>query len=268
MIYLNYSDSNQWYDIIDNNNKEFIQTLNEEISSVDDIFDNLEINEPIKKEDCDITNINFSIDNEIILQKINDIINNRNFKKKLSLYILKDQNFIITYITKYITQNKIVEYKFFINLLLWLKDAANELAKRLNMKKIKFNRNKMLNLKTIPRSSYKFCTYKHECNYNYDNNKKGCYADHYVHDILANDIEVLIYYIDTNNMVENLEDYKIVLNSEITKSINTISFVIKSMYDELNNISLYSINKDFITMESYHVNKKINSKSRKKKLFK
>jgi hypothetical protein len=258
-----YNTKANWSDVIDDNNKNFIEKLDKPLDEIDFSFEKTILNLLKIKEDKDISTINFSLNNEKIMNKLKDIIINKiPFKKQISLQILRKQNFIITYLSKYIVQNKKLDYDFFVKLLLWLKMGSNELAKRLKMEKITHNIPNINKLTSIPRSSYKFCSYKHECNYNYDNKNRGCYADHYVHNVLVSDIEVLLIYLKTN-----YNKQLIMPNKEIIKSINTISFVIKNMYDELSNMSYYSISKDLKTLESYHVNKHIDSKNKRKKNY-
>ena len=133
----------------------------------------------------------------------------------------------------------------------------NILKKRLNMKTLNINYNSVTNT-YIPRSSYKFCNFKDACNYNYDLNKnKGCYAHHYVYNLLEYDLTILIYYIN-NFISENINS-----NKQVTKSLTTINFVIKHMYEELQNIFLYSDNK--IDIEKFHINNFKNIKNKNKK---
>ena len=110
----------------------------------------------------------------------------------------------------------------------------------------------------IIRSSYKFCNYKHNCTYNYDKQKKkGCYADHYPHDMIFADCDILLYCLDT--YYKNDDEF---YNKEIIKCINTISFVIKHMYEELNNLCLYSSKEEH---EIFHYVKSNSKKFNNKK---
>lgn len=81
----------------------------------------------------------------------------------------------------------------------------------------------------ISRNSYKFCQYGHMCRFNYTLNKK-CYAHHFVYDLVCQDINDILQYIKMNH-----EDKKID-QQEIKISINTITYVINHMYDELCNL--------------------------------
>jgi len=109
----------------------------------------------------------------------------------------------------------------------------------------------------IIRSSYKFCNYKHECTYNYEKGKKGCYADHYPHNMIHADCDALLecinlYYTDDNE----------IQNKELVRCINTISFVIRHMYEEINNLCLYSTREEhdkFHFIKSNNNQKKFNN---------
>lgn len=91
--------------------------------------------------------------------------------------------------------------------------------------------------KIIPRSSYKFCNYNFECEFHYNINKnKGCFAQHYVHNMVYADIVALKNYIIDQKTINK---YMI---EEIKKSINTISYVINHMYDELKNVIILNSN--------------------------
>jgi len=147
---IKYNKNKKWYEFIDNNNKDYLENIEVNIESNEksNIINNFEktIEELLYDSNTkteDITTINFSINNEKVLEMINNIITNKiSMKKQIALQILRNQNFIITYISKYIAQSKLIDYNYFLKLLIWLKDASNELAKRLNMKKIKFNYDK------------------------------------------------------------------------------------------------------------------------------
>ena len=87
--------------------------------------------------------------------------------------------------------------------------------------------------------------------------KNGCYADHYVHNMVAADCEALIEYVNHNHKNKNIASH----NKEIIKCINTLCFVIKHMYAELNSICLYSNPED---SDKLHQNRVIIKKSKKK----
>lgn len=205
--------------------------------------------------EIDINNINFSLDNEKILNEINDIINIKNINSYTSLDILKHQDLLSSYLSKSI-QNTDINITFLLKVLEWLKESSKQLNDRVKMKLFSHNESLIKPDKVI-RSSYKFCNFKHNCSYNYDNKKKGCYADHYVHNMIYADIESLIKCITTYYI-----DSEIIQNKEIVKCVNTISFVIKHMYEELHNLCMYLKNKS--EYNKYHVVKSSKMETNKK----
>lgn len=213
---------NKWSELIDfdiyfdNNKTEVYESDNEE--------------EEVK---LNINSIDFSLNNEKILHEINTILKQNNFKNYTSLEILKNQDLVSSYISKSI-QNNIINKKFFIECISYLKNTSKILSEKINQTMFTHNYNFIKKDKII-RSSYKFCNYKHECTYNYEKGKKGCYADHYPHNMIHADCDALLecinlYYKDDNE----------IQNKELVRCINTISFVIRHMYEEINNLCLYS----------------------------
>lgn len=99
----------------------------------------------------------------------------------------------------------------------------------------------------IYRNSYKFCEFRHLCRFNYNKEQK-CYAHHYVYELVYMDISDILKY--ANNIDQNM--------MEIIKSINTITYVINHMSEELNQLKI--TNTQYYTEyenRSYpHVNKK------------
>ena len=145
-----------------------------------------------------------------------------------SLDILKLQNKVTDCCNIIIQNNNSNTY--LLPYLMFLRKTSQILANKINQKIIK---NNLKNNKVI-RSSYKFCNFKHKCSYNYDNGKKACYADHYPHNMIYNDCDSLINFINNNSNNYDLEN-----NKEIVKSINTINFVVKHMNEELSNLCIY-----------------------------
>ena len=135
------------------------------------------------------------------------------------------------------------------------------LKKRLNQNNFSLEKSKFT--EGITRCSYKFCSYKHNCNYNYNYNKYSknkCYQDHYVHNMVSLDIKTIIEYINSlYNNNDTIEDdtlktidssSKLILhNKEILKTINTLNYVISHMETELKNKCLY-MNEN--TWEQFH----------------
>ena len=240
---MNYS---KWSELID---FETFYKNNEtdSLSSIEDIKDNNE------------SSLEFSLNNEYILKEIDNIILDENKEKYSSLEILKNNELIISYISKSV-QNNVVDTKFLYKCIKYLKEASKILFERVKLSEFKHNYNLVKKDKII-RSSYKFCNYKHNCTYNYDKlKKKGCYADHYPHDMVYADCDALLYCLDT--YYKNDDEF---YNKEIIKCINTISFVIKHMYEELNNLCLYSNKEEHDNFHYVKSNSKkfINNKNNK-----
>lgn len=164
------------------------------------------------------------------------------------LEILNYANYITNGLKKYIKQYSEstqidFDYKACLEKLYWLEKAETTLnTLPINYHKIKYD------FTGIPRSSYKFCEFNYECQFNYKlnasdksskfNNKssksKKCFSQHWVHNILLADIHALIEYIELVNKSNGTYN-----PTELLKSITTISFVIKHMQEEMYNIHTY-----------------------------
>jgi hypothetical protein len=151
------------------------------------------------------------------------------FKKENSLKLLQKELDVIKLLTKYSLQNNQINYKFFISVLQLLLVFSETLRVRLGQKNIDIDK-KNYNDDKISRCSYKFCNYKDSCNYNYNKSKNMCYQDHYVHNMVSADLKILIEYIQQKNEHQKNKE---ILKTEILKTINTLSFVINHMENEL-----------------------------------
>ena len=154
-----------------------------------------------------------------------------------SLYILQKELDIIRLLTKYTLQNKNIDYNFFISCLNILLNLSEVLRIRLGQKEITHDKQKQnkYNDNSIYRCSYKFCSYKDTCKYNYDLKTKNlCYQDHYVHHMVSADLKILLEYIKTKS-----NDATFLHNKEVLKTINTLSFVIGHMESELKTKCIY-----------------------------
>ncbi len=202
----------------------------------------------------------------MILEMINNLINKYNnkeldFLSMNSLELLKQQETISHYLCKYVLQNNYLNHSFFISTLKIIQSISSVLRKKINQKKFTHDLKKIKIINSIPRSSYKFCHFKDSCVYNYDSKKNGCYADHYVHNMVEADIESLIAYINTNYKDTNIINH----NKEIIKCINTLCFVIKHMTSELNSLCIYSEPNEYDKLHQNRViYKKRNFKKKKK----
>lgn len=160
-----------------------------------------------------------------------------------SLYILQKELDIIRLLTKYTLQNKNIDYNFFISCLNILLNLSEVLRIRLGQKEFSHDKQKQnkYNDNSIYRCSYKFCSYKDTCKYNYDLKTKNlCYQDHYVHHMVSADLKILLEYIKTKS-----NDATFLHNKEVLKTINTLSFVIGHMESELKTKCIYLEEKDW-----------------------
>jgi hypothetical protein len=91
--------------------------------------------------------------------------------------------------------------------------------------------------KNISRKSYKFCNSGYKCKFYYSLNNLVCYSQHFVYDSVLYDILNMMNYIKNITNI-NTDDI-----DEIKKSINTITYVINHMHQEL--IQIKNINSPF-----------------------
>jgi hypothetical protein len=165
-------------------------------------------------------------------QKINndidyDMIIKNDMTKNSDMEILNE----ISLVSKFI-KLKIIDYKNdydkniysiileYIDHIIWIKDCIKILAERNNQditKEIKYE-------DKLQRNSYKFCEYGYDCKYAY-NFKQKCFSQHYVYDLIYQDIMRLINHIRNDKIEKNIQDIKI--------SINTITYVITHMNEEI-----------------------------------
>ena len=219
----------------------FSQKSNIEINNIDKYINILKNNNLKSNEDLidnKLNQIETEYENNLI--KLNNICNddnylNENIKNKNSLIILQKELKIIKLLAKYALQNNQLDYIFFHKSLKFLYKLSEILRIRLNQKEI-IHENKILIPNNLPRCSYKFCSFKDVCSYNYNiTSKNQCYQDHYVHRMVSADLAILIEYIE-----EKFKDSNFVIhNKEILKTINTLSFVINHMENELYSKCMY-----------------------------
>ena len=283
-IYVNHDDS--FYNNLNNMSNNELTNLSWSNISDDELIKNSNTISLSKSSYC-TSEINSS-------QEINDNKNERNeklidlnkiikiiFNQTKDLKILEYQTFVSGYLRKNIKVFQ--EHKFkknmfnenyksditniedicnidiYLKYLNWLLLGTTYFEKKLKLKPI----NGFHNLKKntlISRSSYKFCNYNYDCEFNYNTKKNhGCYAQHYVYNIVRVDIKSLIDYLEKNKNNENIN------LKEVKKCIDTISFVINHMYEELKNVDYYNNgNSDHLHIEKTPLKKK----KKKNKFFK
>lgn len=190
-------------------------------------------------EECDTTNdkiLTGSLTNlNIKLEKVDDIIK-INFKDLSDIDLLEYElivsnclrNDIKIFCEKVLDQQN-TSTEHIIEKLNWMLNVCQYFSKKLGLRIYIKSSN---NINTINRSSYKFCNYNYECQFNYNVKKyEGCFAQHFVHNIVYGDIISLRDFIlNFNNKINNTTA------NEIIKSINTINYVINHMYDELKSV--------------------------------
>lgn len=137
--------------------------------------------------------------------------------------LLKHQSDMSVLIKKEIKTDK-NDIKNINKYLDWLFDVSKYFSNKLKLKIDIINNN---NNKSITRSSYKFCSYNYKCDFNYDHKKKGCFAKHFVHNMVCSDIIILKNYLEKTDKKDLIE---------ITKCINTLYYVYNHMYDELKKV--------------------------------
>jgi hypothetical protein len=149
-------------------------------------------------------------------------------KKMTDLEILEYENLVIGMMRNVIRNQDNFDKNDFIQKIDWLIEMSKYLSNQLGLALFT---HKFINQNdAIPRSSYQFCGFNYECEFNYNIKKKvGCYSQHYVHNLIYADLNALKTYILNSNNI-----------GEIQKSINTISYVINHMYEELRSANKFN----------------------------
>lgn len=144
-----------------------------------------------------------------------------------------------------------------IEKLEWAYDLTKYFSNKLKLPKINHNYNKN---SSIPRSSYKFCDFGKDCEYNYNHKKySGCYAQHFVYNFISADLFALIDYI------KSFKDYTKIKYNEVLTCINTIYYVINHMKDEyLGILSYYPNNSEEMHKERKSSKKNVTRKFKTK----
>jgi len=150
-------------------------------------------------------------------------------KIKLSeLELLKYQTYVASQVKKYVltfieNPNLCIDMSLHLSKLEWLLKTSNYLSKKRNLKEIQ-SRKKGIN--GIQRNSYEFCEYNYKCTYN----KTGkCTKKHFVHNYVNSEVFEMIKYL-SNDKIKDKNP------KEIYTSINTISYILNHMREELSNV--------------------------------
>ncbi len=158
-----------------------------------------------------------------------------------------------------------VEYDKILRYLEWIKEASIKIKNFFAIPYRKDNSFDPLNIKPFKTSSYKFCNFKESCSI-HKNKNKTCDKNHFVFDMIINDINKLIESINLieinnlnwilsnknilvsyseetknysinklnnnqNNVVEN-DNYFLIDKTLIFKSFDVSSYVLNKMYEE------------------------------------
>lgn len=243
------------------NNLNWTEYINLNINT--NLIDQYNLNKYIEKSNKNVEkNIENKVDKIEIeyqnnLKEMKELCNDNNiisyYDKQNSLFIIQKEHKIIKLLTIYILQNNNLDFNFFESCINILFKLSEILRIRLNQPELAHEKLINNNGENILRCSYKFCSYKENCIYNY--NKKTnilCYQDHYVHNMVSADLLILTNYIKKKyNEIDKDKDVNNILhNKEILKTINTLSFVIGHMEMELKNKCIYLSEDEW---ESNHV---------------
>jgi len=167
-----------------------------------------------------------------------------------------------------------LEYDKILKYLIWIKEASISIKNLFAVPFRKDNSFDPLNIKPFKTSSYKFCNFKESCSI-HKNKNKTCDKNHFVFDMIINDINkliesinlidihnlnwilsnknILIYYSTENNnysitklnnnqgnIVEN-NNYFLIDKALIFKSFDVLSYVLNKMYEEAYSFLNYNI---------------------------
>ena len=233
-------------DII-NQNSENIVDLKNNIKIENCFEQNLDV-----KNEAELLNILHYLSS--VSNNLRTLIRNKNIKQN-NIKETNDENSI--QIINQIEYDKILKY------LIWIKEASVKIKNFFAIPYRKDNSFDPLNIKPFKTSSYKFCNFKQSCSI-HRNKTKTCDKNHFVFDMIINDISKLIrslknlgvtnlnnvfdnkimkmtwnseletYNIEetTTNQVNNLETEFIVDKILIFKSFDVSSYVLNKMYEE------------------------------------
>jgi hypothetical protein len=191
-----------------------------------------------------------SIDNKILDENIKKIFSYK-FSKLTDFEILEYQNLVIGVMRNTLRNKENYDTDEFIKNLTWLIDGSKYLSNKLSLITFHHKCSYKSSSDSIPRSSYQFCSFNYDCEFNYNTKKKlGCYAQHYVHNLVYADLCALKKYM---LKYDNME--------EIQKSINTISYVINHMFEELENANKFN----YFNNKNNHIERKPKKTKSKKK---
>jgi hypothetical protein len=202
-----------------------------------------------------------NIDHNIIFNELPD--------NKLLEYQMTVSSHLRKYFKGCNDKNEEINYDSCLLKLKWLIDVSKYFSDKLGLQCNPHKNITTSDFHTINRSSYKFCEYGHNCQFNYSNegNKRGCFSQHYVHNLIYADMLSLYQYIIALQKCDDGQTNFI----EIIKCINTISYVINHMFEELNELVSSDINPIIENIHKENVFKELRQKKsikqKKKKIL-
>tara|TARA_Y100000780_G_scaffold230383_1_gene252453 strand:+ start:722 stop:1345 length:624 start_codon:yes stop_codon:yes gene_type:complete len=168
-----------------------------------------------------------------------DKIINEKMDENSDIEILEKITIISKYIKIYIIDKDHKDIENYVKYINWIFNCIKILAIR-NKQEIKTN---VIENNTLTRNSYKFCDFNHKCKYAYSFKNK-CYSQHFVYSLLYDDIY---------NLLNHIKNSKELDMKNIKTSINTITYVITHMNEEMLDLKLKS-NSNY----KYYLTRKIN----------
>lgn len=169
------------------------------------------------------SNDNNEIKNEIMIDKCFDIEFKEILDKKNILNILNYLSLISDHLRKFIrnksqrfqnTFNNFIQDDFdmVLKYLNWLKNASNNIKKYFANPLRRDNSYDPNTIKLFKTSSYKFCNFKESCSI-HKNKQSKCDKNHFVFDMIINDITKLI---DSINII-GLDNFNSILSNVVIK---------------------------------------------------
>jgi len=239
----------------------------------DDTSENLlENKEDLKVENCFEQNLDVKNGQELL-----NILHYLSVVSNYLRSLIRNKNKVSDNISNGILNEN--EYNQILKFLTWIKEALIKIKVFFAIPYRKDNSFDPLNIKPFKTSSYKFCNFKETCSI-HKNKNKNCDKNHFVFDMIINDITKLIESINmleihnlnwilsnknisityspettqylitkliSNQQIQNDDNVFLIDKTLIFKSFDVSSYVINKMYEEaysfLNyNISSYQIN--------------------------
>ncbi len=202
---------------------------------------------------------------KITIENHDDLLNIMHYLSGVSNYL---RNLIRGKGSKQIESSSVLisneEFEMILKYLYWLKSSSEKVKEFFAQPIRKDNSHDPNSIKPFKTSSYKFCNYNETCSV-HKNKTKNCDKNHFVFDMIINDItklkeSLLIIGLDNLNYILSGKNIKVIYNSEqqnyiidtdnldltdidtefiidkslIFKSFDVSSYVLNKMFDEAN----------------------------------